>query len=578
MPVKNKRQVSINEQCVRNMNAGVPEKFGNWFRNRPHLLLAGHLLMLHTLAFGGWSIPAVSLLWLVALGLFLIWQPFVAGEQRISLRQGFFLVGAALLSTVFIGPWLLLIWCGALAAAIGGRGLWAEQRRERTGYLLAFGYLIAVTVLGVVPEISPAVQLDNELRGILARYMPLILPLLLLFPARVLQRRTGESFDLFYGVLVFLVMAVFVLGALAYMLVGGAGYVESLFKTSMTVAGALLVVAWAWNPRAGFSSVGAAVSRYLLSIGMPIEQWLVQLSQESDRHTDPWRFLEAVMGRLEVMPRVVGASWQVDDKKGQSGDLTVHAHACQVNGLVLAVHFRQAPSPAMRWHVEWLLRLAIEFYLVKKQAEQLQKMGYVQAIYETGARVTHDVKNLLQSLQVLCYAAARPGDPAEVASLLRRQLPQIADRLKATLAKLQSPLVAEDGLTHAEVWWRGLKDRYANVPIDWKGVPAGDVLIPGGLFDSVAENLLQNALAKRQREHGLGIHVIFADASLKVIDTGTVIEQRVVDGLFKGPVNSEDGLGVGLYHAAGHAKAMDYCLELRENRSGHVEFSLSPRL
>lgn len=577
MPVINRELVSKYEQCVVNMNVRPAERFAIWFGNWPHLLLAGHLLMLHALAFGGWRIPAVSLLWLVALGLFLIWQPFVAGEQRISPRQGFFLLAAVLLSTLFLGPWLLLIWCGALAAAIGGRGLWAEQRRERTGYLLALGYLIAVTVLGVVPEISPAVQLDAELRGLLARFLPVFLPLLLLFPARAQPMRTGESFDLFYGILVFLVMAVFVLGALAYMLVGGAGYVESLFKTSMTLAAALLVVAWVWNPRAGFSGVGAAVSRYLLSVGMPLEQWLVHLSQESDRYTDPWRFLEAVMRRLKVMPRVVGASWQAENKRGGYGEPSAYVHSCQANSLTLILHFRQPPSPAMRWHVEWLLRLAIEFYLVKKQADQLQKMGYVQAIYETGARVTHDVKNLLQSLQVLCYAAARPGDPAEVAGLLRRQLPQIVERLKATLEKLQSPRISDDDLVDARAWWRSLQDRYAGLPITWDGEPASDARIPGALFDSVAENLLQNALSKRQREPGLVITACISDVSLRVVDNGSAIGQELVAGLLKSPVASEDGLGIGLYHAAGHAEALAYCLELLANHPGQVEFSLSPR-
>jgi hypothetical protein len=47
--------------------------------------------------------------------------------------------------------------------------------------------------------------------------------------------------------------------------IGRAGYIESLFKTSLTVAGALLVVAWAWNPRGDFSGIGSAISRYLLS-------------------------------------------------------------------------------------------------------------------------------------------------------------------------------------------------------------------------------------------------------------------------------------------------------------------------
>lgn len=557
------------------MNARLSNRIANRLANWPHFLLAGHLLMLHALAFGGWHIPPVSLLWVVALGLFLIWQPFVAGERRITPRQGAMLCGAVLGSTLLLGPWLLLIWCGALAAAIGGRVLWTERRSERSGYLLAFGYLIVVAVLGVVPEISPVVALDPALRGLLARYMPLFLPVLLFFPARAPQRKSGEAFDLFYGMLVFLVLAVFVLGALAYMLVTTASYVEALFKASMTVACALLIVAWAWNPRAGFSGIGSAVSRYLLSMGMPLEQWLVQLSAESERHADPTRFLEAQMGRMREMPWVMGVSWKSGQSSGQSGELTQYVHACLANELALNVHFRQAPSPAMRWHVEWLLRLVAEFYLVKRQTHQLQRMGYVQAIYETGARVTHDVKNLLQSLQVLCYAANQPGDPAEVASLLGRQLPQIADRLKATLEKLQSPSLESQEQVAADFWWAGLKERYAHVSLEWLGEATVNTSVPGAVFDSVAENLLQNALAKRQRQPGLKIRVAFGDASLSVDDDGLAIPSVLVANLFREPVSSEDGLGVGLYHAARQADGAGYALKLVENRAGRVAFSLA---
>lgn len=557
------------------MNAGLSGKLAARLANWPHLLLAAHLLMLHTLAFGGWQVLAVRLLWVVALGLFLLWQPFVAGERRISTRQGGMLLAAVLVSTLLLGPWLLLVWCGALAASIGGRVLWTESRGERSGYLLAFGYLIAVTVLGVVPEISPAVAIDPVLRQALAHFMPIALPLLLLFPARAPVRRSGEAFDLFYGILVFLILAVFVLGTLAYMLVGGGGYVESLIKTSMTLAGALLVVAWAWNPRGGFSGVGSAVSRYLFSLGMPLEQWLVQISEESERHADPARFLEALMRRLSATPWVVGVSWQAGDKLEHLGEQAAQRHVCRADDLQLSVHFRHAPSPAMRWHVEWLSRLAIEFYLVKRQSEQLRRMEYVQAIYETGARVTHDVKNLLQSLQVLCYAAARPADPAEVAGLLGRQLPQIAERLKATLDKLQSPQLEDAAHLDAAIWWGRLKDRYAHVPLDWQGNAEAGMALPSGLFDRVAENLLQNALAKRLREPGLAIGVAFADGALTVADDGTPVPSDLAGALLAEPVDSEDGLGVGLYHAARQAESLGFRLALSENRPGRVAFRLS---
>jgi signal transduction histidine kinase len=232
----------------------------------------------------------------------------------------------------------------------------------------------------------------------------------------------------------------------------------------------------------------------------------------------------------------------------------------------------------MRWHVEWLLRLAVEFYLVKLKTHQLQRMGYVQAIYETGARVTHDVKNLLQSLQVLCYAANQPGDPAEIAALLGRQLPQIADRLKATLEKLQSPQTERMEQVSASEWWGQFKARYAHLQVDWQGEPVAGDSLPGALFDSVAENLLQNALAKRQRQPGLDIRVHFANGGLTVSDDGAAIEPELASALLREPVYSEDGLGIGLYHAAQQADSVGYLLALSANRPGSVVFMLSPRL
>jgi signal transduction histidine kinase len=556
------------------MNAGTGLQLANRLANWPNLLLAGHLLMLHALAFGGWQVPAVRLLWLVALGLFLMWQPFVAGEQRISGRQGGALIGAVLISTLLLGPWLLLIWSGALAATIGGRVMGTESRGERAGYLLAFGYLIALTMLGVVPEISPVAQVDHGLRDAVAVLMPMALPTLLLFPAQAPLRKSGEAFDLFYGILVFLVLAVLVLGALAYMPIGGAGYIESLFKTSMTVAGALLVVAWAWNPRAGFSGVGSAISHYLLSLGMPLEQWLVHLSQESERHVDPGNFLAAAMQRLAATPWIRGASWQAGNGEGAVGRSSAFTHVTRAGELTLTVYFRHTPSPALRWHVEWLLRLAIEFYLVKRHSQQLQRMGYAQAIYETGARVTHDVKNLLQSLQALCYAATQPGDPAEVAGLLRRQLPQITDRLKSTLDKLQSPQVDDADAQDAAIWWLRLQDRYAHAGIKWHGGPPAGMPLPRALFDSVVENLLQNALAKRQRESGLSIDVSFGEDGLSVSDNGSAISPDIAAGLLREPVASNDGLGIGLYHAARQATALGFRLVLEENSPGRVLFRL----
>ena len=551
-----------------------------WWSRQPHFLLAGHLLLLHALAFGGWKLPTVRILWFVALGLFLLWQPFVAGERRMSLQQGAVLVGIALATTLLLNPWLMLIWCGALAAVIGGRVQWTSRRIERAGYLYAFGYLVCLIIFGVVPEISPTVVLDPLPRNTIALFMPALLSVLLAFPARPQRRQAGDAFDLFYGMLVFLALAVFVLGALAFTLVGNISYVEALAKTSLSIATALLVLAWAWNPRAGFSGIGSAFSRYLLSVGLPLEQWLIHLAETSERETHPVRFLSKVIGQLDRMPWVVGCKWRAGNDSGAFGATSPHAQEYRRNDVCLTVFFRHVPSPAMRWHVEWLLRLATEFYLVKFQTHELQRIGYLQAVYETGARVTHDVKNLLQSLQTLCYAASQPGDPAAVAQLLARQLPQIAERLKSTLEKLQRPQVEDSEGISAQIWWNRLQDRHAGNGILWQKDLRGDGEVPNAMFDSVAENLLQNALSKRQRESNVEISVILTvdrnSAVFSVRDNGNAIASPIAESLFLAPIQSEYGLGIGLYHAAKQAGEAGYFLSLTENTNGAVCFTLAP--
>jgi len=569
------------------MNKRFVQFLTDWLVRHPHVLLVGHLAILHALAFGGWQVAAVRLLWPVAVGLLLLWQPFVKGEQQLGRGQGALLLGVVLLFAWFMNPWLLLVWSGALAAAIGGRVFWSLGRLERIGYLCAFGYVVGLMVVGVVPEIAPgAVSLEPLPRNALRLGLLAPLPVLLFFPSRPMRRKAEDAFDFFYAVLVFLLLAVFVLGSLSFMLVAKVAYIESVFRTSLALAVALLVMAWVWNPRARFSGVGSAFARYLLTIGMPLEQWLVVLNEESEREARPEAFLEAAMARLADLPWVVGGAWRAGESRGSFGEQSEHTHALERGTLTLSLNFRHAPSPAMRWHFEWLLRLAAEHFIVKQQARDLQRIGYLEAVYETGARVTHDVKNLLQSMQVLCFAAAearKEGEsPEALAHLLERQLPLLAERLKATLDKLQRPATGGRRQLPASEWWAAIRQRYVGVELHWESELDDDAsqAVPADLFDSVAENLLQNALAKRQREAGIDITVRLLAGErpgLRLTDNGTALPAPVAAAIFHAPVSSEDGLGIGLYHAARQAEAEGYLLSLESNQLGRVIFSLSAR-
>ena len=63
---------------------------------------------------------------------------------------------------------------------------------------------------------------------------------------------------------------------------------------------------------------------------------------------------------------------------------------------------------------------------------------------------------------------------------------------------------------------------------------------------------------------------------LTVCDTGPAIPRDVASRLFRSPVQSDAGLGIGLYHAAKQAQQLGYELKLSANAPGSVCFELCP--
>ena len=102
--------------------------------------------------------------------------------------------------------------------------------------------------------------------------------------------------------------------------------------------------------------------------------------------------------------------------------------------------------------------------------------------------------------------------------------------------------------------------------------------IPAELFDSVADNLLQNAIKKRGAEVGVVIRARFAPergGGLKIEDSGSAMPDSMAVKLFSAPVASHTGLGIGLYQAARQAEQLGYRLHVAQNEAGNVGFELS---
>mgnify|MGYP001584400436 CR=1 FL=1 len=120
------------------------------------------------------------------------------------------------------------------------------------------------------------------------------------------------------------------------------------------------------------------------------------------------------------------------------------------------------------------------------------------------------------------------------------------------------------------------------VPSIWTDFPARRECCasrdPRDRADTVADNLLQNALSKRQVEPAESIRVSLAceeALEFRVCDSGAAVPLDVERLLLRGPERSATGLGIGLHQAARQADAGGYALALERNRDGEVCFLLS---
>ena len=544
------------------------------------LVTVAMLLLLHVAAFRGVTDPWARALLLAHLGLLLLWQPFLRAEQRVSPMQAGILAVVAVTVMLRLDWWLLAFWVVVIAGLVGGKVYQHDAKWQRRCYLVMLGYLLALLAVVILPEIAPRREINADTRRAAEYLLPVFFVVIALFPA---ERESGEApevIDFFYSVFLMLLLVVVILGSFTFMTVTRSGYLESLTYTVFFTAAAVLLVGLAWNPRSG-GGVGIFFARYLFSIGLPVERWLEVLADLLRAESKPERFLEQAVASLSRLPAVAGVAWRAGRAHGELGGRTPQVVEFANAELELRISSRYRLTPALQWHIELLGRLLGEFYVAKLREEKLRETSYMQAVHETGARTTHDIKNLLQSLNVLVSVATDSDarDAARLNALVRRQLPVVAQRLAQTLERLQRPQPEGDNYISATSWWDGIARQYQNEGVEFlpAAVPAS-ARLPRMLFDSVADNLIRNALAKRAEQPSVRVRASLdgtGELALRVRDTGSAVPEDVAAGLLRSPVSSSGGLGIGLYQAARQASASGYRLALEENREGNVCFVLS---
>lgn len=556
--------------------AGLAHAAWAFSRRYWRFVVIAMLALLHVVALRGVADEAAGVLLFAHLGLLLLWQPLLPGERPVTLPQAMSIGAFAAALVVWLNWWLLAGWTVVLAGLVGGKVFLHQARWQRRFYLMVFAYLVALLVVVVLPQVAPRNEIDPSIRALAAWGLPSMFVLMALTPAESDPPEASQVIDYFYSVFLMLVLGVVILGSFAFMTLGSTGYLEALTYIVFVIAGILLAIGVVWNPRTGYAGLNVFVSRYLFSIGLPIEQWLQYLAQLSQAEPRPERFLAEAVAALSRLPPAQGAAWRSGAERGEAGERTPYAVEFANPELALTIYSRYRTSPALHGHLRLLGQLLGEFYLAKLRERALQQASYMQAVHETGARVTHDVKNLLQSLNVLCsVAGAERGDSPEALALVRRQLPAITQRLAATLDKLQRPVPEQDTRVPIGPWWEALARQYRDRGVEFGAATPDGAEVPRDLFDSVADNLLQNALAKRAAQPGVQVRVELLDGGLQVCDSGRAVPGDVAKSLLRAPVRSDTGLGIGLYQAARQAAAAGFALRLKSNRDGEVCFALT---
>ena len=543
-----------------------------------HQIFATLLLILHSLI---WLIDNTYLhasLTFVMYGLFLLWQPLLSKDKDIH----FFSVLAPIILLAFFNHFYhneSLIFFSLLVSGMIGSRLFSMSS-TRPFDLLALSILIIEMAIGIVPKTFPQIKLPSEFETYIQIIVLVFILLFFFAPVPERVHRSRSQIDLMHGILSTTLIFIVLLGGIVINTLYGVDYTDGLLLTVFIVSTLAIGISWFWNPEVGYSGLGVLWNRYAMTIGGPFEVWINTLTTLIEEpYLNASDFLQAACDRLVENEWLNAIQWQFKTFSISSGDKNGPAITHNLSEkLDVTIYFKSNPGQALRQHTILLTRMAYQFYLAKLNQEKMRAEEHFETIHHTGARLTHDMKNILQSIKAsLDIVNLQPENEQPLPyKLLQQNLNQISFRLESTLQKLKAPelstTIKYQTVSH---WIENFRQEHSLPQINYRTDITADHSIPPDLFDSVINNLLSNALNKADITEVI-IDLISNDGMIviTICDDGALIAPELENQLFNKPVSSGQGMGIGLYQSAFMARTFNYELELASNRSGKVCFSL----
>jgi hypothetical protein len=514
-------------------------------------------------------------------GLFLLWQPLWSKEARIT-NKPVYVVAAVFLFLSYSFPNESLVFFGLmLSGLIGSRLL--NQSSYRSFDLLALLIIILEMIVGLVPDTFRQI----ELPALFADYMQTLtlVPVLLFYfaPNPDLRQQGRSQVDLMHGMLTATLVFIVLLGGIVINLLYGVDYIDGLLLTVFIVSTLTIGISWFWNPGVGYSGVGVLWNRYAMTIGGPFETWINTLTTLIEEpYLTPAEYLEAACENLIENDWLNGIHWDFENFKIRAGSETGTRYEHQLESNTKVVfYFKSNPGTALVQHTVLLIRMAYQFYLAKINQQKMRAQEHFATIHHTGARLTHDIKNILQSINASLNILDMDKSRDDSHTLLHANLNQISSRLESTLDKLKAPkLNTQISMVEGRSWVENIQQQHhLEGRLRFHADINNNLVLPVDLFDSVAENLINNALKKTSASQ-IEVRLLTTDniVLLSVCDNGAALESGIEANLFIQPVSSGSGMGIGLYQSSIMAHAFSYELDLSQNEPGRVCFNLFQHL
>ena len=490
-------------------------KFENWRKRIIRLFsLASAICLLYLTAE---QYAQGDFLWLLGLA----HATLLFGRPKLLMSKnllGQLLVGFIAALAFQLHSWALVTWICMLAGigisrAMAGLG----SLRSIANILLVF-FLLCVLFFTVLPN---AILLNTASQEIFNRVELILFICWLIAELCAIAEPAEDEVEPVISALFILCCGILALAtALARFQLPHYAYETVMILVVASGACAMLAIwiLWCTNLVGGLAKV---FFRHVLSLGIPIDEWIQVMTNMANKTADVELFWSSAMNELLDMTDLVGISWQHNEQEQLVGSRGKYLSYLPLPGQRLTLHTRRLLLPTKSFSYWILVRVSHEFRLSKEREARHATEARLRSIHELGARTTHDLKNLLHAINLICSSLhTNSQQEASLSTQKREQLQLLAARLETTLSRLKgdSKLETAGGKVTADAWWKNAQRNYASENITFTATTGikWDSEIPSELFDRALENMLHNALRKQAKEGHLDICVTFGPGAYAI--------------------------------------------------------------